>query len=133
MNFTKTTSYSLSILSYMAQNEAETMSAEYLHEKLGIPYQYLRQLMTSLSESGFIESTRGRKGGFTFRKSINKIFLADIIEASEGLESYNKCFLGLQDCPFDNQCSMHEVWQGTRENILKILKETSLAHLLKKN
>ena len=133
MNFSKTTSYSLSVLSYMAEYETETMSADFLHEKLGIPYQYLRQLLTSLSEKGFIHSSRGRNGGFSFSKKISKIFLADIIEASEGLESYNKCFLGLQACPFDNQCSMHEVWQGTRENILKILKETSLADLVREN
>jgi len=123
----------LSVLSYMAEHETETMSADFLHDKLGIPYQYLRSLLTSLSEKGFIHSARGRNGGFAFSKKINKIFLADIIEATEGLENYNKCFLGLKVCPFDNQCSMHDVWQGTRDNILKILRETSLADLLRKN
>ena len=40
MNFSKTTSYSLNILSYMANHIDENMSAEFLHIKLGIPYQY---------------------------------------------------------------------------------------------
>ena len=132
MNFSKTTSYSLSILSYMAVNEKNSLSADELHRKLDIPYQYLRQLLTSLSKFGFIESVRGRNGGFKFRKSLEQITLANIIDVTEGLENYNKCFLGLEKCPFDNVCSMHDIWQSTRENMLRIFNETTLADLVRK-
>jgi len=132
MNLSKTTSYSLNVLSYMAQNREVICSANYLHEKLNIPHQYLRQLLTKLSKSGFIHSTRGRNGGFVFSKKINKIFVADIIESVEGLESFNKCILGFTDCPFENPCSMHEFWEDTRNNIIEKLKTTSLADLLLK-
>jgi Rrf2 family protein len=129
MNFSKTTSYSLNILSYMAINEDRNMSAKYLHEKLSIPYPYLRQVLTNLSHNGFIQSKRGRSGGFTFKKPKNEIFIADIIDATDGLESLNNCILGFNKCPFDKQCSMHNVWEETRNNILKVLKETSLADI----
>ena len=129
MNFSKTTSYSLNILSYMATNEENHMSATLLHEKLKIPYSYLRQILTNLSKSGFIKSTRGRSGGFTFSKEKETIFLADIIEATDGLESLNRCILGFRECPFNNECQMHSVWESTRSNIIKVLKETSLADI----
>jgi len=129
MNFSKTTSYSLNILSYMATNEENHMSAALLHEKLKIPYSYLRQILTNLSKSGFIKSTRGRSGGFTFSKEKEKIFLADIIEATEGLDSLNRCILGFRECPFNSECQMHSVWESTRSNIIKVLKETSLADI----
>jgi Rrf2 family protein len=132
MNFSKTTSYSLNILSYMAINEGENMSAKYLHEKLTIPYPYLRQVLTNLSHHGFIQSKRGRSGGFTFSKPKENIAIADIIDATDGLESLNNCILGFNKCPFDKQCSMHEVWENTRNNILKVLKETSLADIVRK-
>ncbi len=45
MNFTKTTSYSLNVLSYLAKHENVRMSAIYLHKKLDIPYSYLRQVL----------------------------------------------------------------------------------------
>lgn len=130
MNFSKTASYSLNVLSYMAAHEDIKMSAAFLHEKLTIPYPYLRQVLTSLSRSGFIHSIRGRSGGFAFSKELREISLADIIEATDGLESLNKCILGFSDCPFNNECSMHSVWDATRSNILKVLKETSLADLV---
>jgi Rrf2 family protein len=132
MNLSKTTSYSLNVLSYMAQNREELCSASYLHEKLNIPHQYLRHILTKLSKSGFINSTRGRNGGFEFSKEINKIYIADIIEAMEGLESFNKCILGFTDCPFDTKCSMHDFWEITRDNIIKELKTKSLADLVLK-
>jgi Rrf2 family protein len=132
MNFSQTTSYSLSILSYMAIHEEHNMSAAYLHEKLAIPYPYLRQILTSLSKHGFIHSTRGRSGGFTFSKEKGEISLADIIESTEGLESLNKCILGFKECPFDQKCALHTVWENTRMGILKILKETSLADIINK-
>jgi len=114
----------------MAKNKDVVCSANYLHKKLKIPHQYLRQLLTKLSKSGFIHSTRGRNGGFVFSRKINKIFVADIIESVEGLESFNKCILGFTECPLDDQCSMHKFWEETREKIIKELKNTSLANLL---
>jgi Rrf2 family iron-sulfur cluster assembly transcriptional regulator len=131
MNFSKTASYSLNILSYMATHEKASMSAALLHNKLTIPYPYLRQVLTNLSKRGFIQSSRGRSGGYTFRKEKNKIYLADIIEATDGLESLNRCILGFRECPFNSECSMHSIWETTRSNIIKVLKETSLADITK--
>lgn len=129
MNFSKTTSYSLNVLSYMAINEGENMSAKYLHDKLSIPYPYLRQILTNLSHHGFIQSKRGRSGGFAFSKPKEEIFIADIIDSNDELKSLDKCILGFNNCPFDKQCSMHEIWEKTRNNIFKVLKETSLADI----
>lgn len=127
MNFSKTASYSLNILSYMATHDEVNMSAAFLHEKLAIPYPYLRQILANLSRSGFVHSIRGRNGGFVFSKAKEDISLADIIEATDGLDSLNQCILGFLACPFNNQCSMHQLWESTRAGILKVLKETSLA------
>ena len=132
MNFSKTASYSLNILSYMATHEDNQFSAAFLHEKLNIPYPYLRQILTDLSGSGFIHSVRGRNGGFVFSKPKENISLADIIEATDGLGSLNQCILGFRECPFNNACSMHSLWEATRNNILKVLKETSLSDISKK-
>jgi len=132
MNFSKTASYSLNILSYMATHNEENMSAKFLHEKLAIPYPYLRQVLTNLSRNGFIQSTRGRSGGFAFSRPIEDITLADIIESTDGLENLNQCILGFKVCPFNSECTMHSVWESTRAGILKVLKETRLSDLPKK-
>jgi len=132
MNFSKTTSYSLNILSYMANHSDEKMSADYLHSQLDIPYQYLRQILTKLSKNGLINSIRGRRGGFELARDVSTIYIADIIEITEGLEGFNRCVLGFQKCPFENKCAIHDLWDDSRNNIMKILRETSLANLILK-
>jgi len=132
MNLSKTTSYSLNILTYMAARSNESMSAEYLHSQLGIPYQYLRQILTKLSRTGFLSSSRGRRGGFELTRDVATIYIADVIEAMEGLDGFYKCILGFQVCPFDNRCAIHHLWDESRNNILNIMKQTSLANLIKK-
>lgn len=85
MNFSKTTLYSLNVLSYMALHVDIRMSASYLHEKLDIPYPYLRHVLKNLSKNGFISGLKGRSGGFVFSRNKSEIFLSDIIEATDGL------------------------------------------------
>jgi len=133
MNFSKTTSYAISVLSFMARHDGEKYSAKKLNEVLEIPWPYLRQLLTSLSKSGFISSIQGRNGGFLLQKPADQIFLAEIIESVEGLDVLGTCIMGFEKCPFDHTCAMHEVWEETREGILKILNTTTLDKLLKAN
>lgn len=131
MNFSKTTSYALSVLSFMADHEGGKYSAKKLHEELEIPWPYLRQLLTSLSKSGFIYSVQGRNGGFILKKPADRIVLADIIDAVEGLNVFGTCIMGFKKCPFDHTCAMHDVWADTRQNILSVLKNTTLSQLKK--
>ena len=130
MNFSKTTSYAISVLSYLARHEDEKYSAKKLNEILKIPWPYLRQLLTSLSKSGFIFSTQGRNGGFQLKKAANQIILAEIIDSVEGLEVLGTCIMGFEKCPFDHTCAMHEVWEDTRASILNVLNNTTLERLL---
>ena len=131
MNFSKTTSYAISVLSFMAKHDGEKYSAKKLNELLEIPWSYLRQLLTSLSKSGFISSTQGRNGGFLLKKPADQIFLAEIIESVEGLDVFGTCIMGFEKCPFNHTCAMHDVWEETREGMLNILNTTTLDRLLK--
>ena len=129
MNFSKTTSYALSVLSFLADHEGEKYSAKKLNEALEIPWPYLRQLLTNLSKSGFIYSTQGRTGGFQLNKPPGEIVLAEIIDSVDGLDVFNTCIMGFKDCPFDHTCAMHEVWDKARIDILNVLNNTTLDHL----
>ncbi|MFC1730052.1 RrF2 family transcriptional regulator [candidate division KSB1 bacterium] len=131
MNFSKTTSYSLKILSFMSEDEDVSYSAKYLHEKLKIPWQYLRQLLTILSKNGFVRSTRGRSGGFILNKKTDQIFIADVVDAIEGLNIINTCIMGFEECPFNQTCALHDTWVETRENILNVLKSNTIANFKK--
>jgi Rrf2 family protein len=126
MNFSKTTSYSITVLNFLAKHQDERYSAKALNQKLDIPWQYLRQLLTTLSKEGFIDSAQGRNGGFSLSRDPAKISIASIVEATEGMSVFNTCIMGFRECPFDVKCAMHETWEETRANIIKVLKITTL-------
>ena len=115
----------------MASEKKEVYSGTYLHDRLDIPLQYLRQLLTTLSKHGYIQSRKGRKGGFEFKKDPKEIFIADVIDSVEGLEAFNNCFLNFIECPFESPCVLHKTWQESREKIIKVLKTTSIANFTK--
>ncbi|MFN8241224.1 MAG: Rrf2 family transcriptional regulator [Bacteroidales bacterium] len=129
MNFSKTTSYSLNILSFMARNPETRVSADSLHRQLGIPYQYLRQLLTNLSKDGIITSERGRNGGFILGRDSRKIFLIDILRISEGEDIMSRCIMGFKKCPFDSFCQMHNLWVDARKSLMEAMEKTSLFEL----
>lgn len=114
----------------MAEHNSMRMSAIYLHGKLNIPYSYLRRVLGDLSKNNLINGTSGRNGGFRLNRDKSAIFLADIVEVTEGLESFSKCVMGFDECPFNYGCNMHPIWVRMRSEILNVLKQTSLADLL---
>jgi Rrf2 family nitric oxide-sensitive transcriptional repressor len=130
MNFTKTTSYSLNVLAFLAKNENHLMSASYLHKQLDIPYSYLRSVLLDLARKGLITGTKGRNGGFRLARAKYEIFLSEIIDATEGLDNLNNCFLGFEKCPFNNRCFFHPLWVRMRSEIKDMLTKKTLADLL---
>ena len=126
MKLSKTTKYAFRILSHMAKNEKALYSAQQLYKEIDVPERYLRRLLTDLSKAGFIKSTQGRNGGFTFTRDISSIFLSEIVDAIDGLDSINGCILGYESCAFNNDCPMHDLWEETRQKSIETLTKTSL-------
>jgi len=129
MQFSKTTTYALRILALMASNPDKMYTSIILNETLEIPKKYLQRLLTDLTRSGIITSIQGRNGGFVLSKKPNKITVASIVEAVEGLKEEVSCFFGFEKCALDKPCSMHNVWNETHQNILNLLKKTKLSDL----
>jgi len=117
----------------MAKNNEQLNSAKYMHEQLNIPYKYLTKLMTDLKRTGFLSSVKGREGGFRICKSTKEITLAQIIDAVEGIDNFNACILGFNECSDINPCAMHFIWEGNKKNLLQTLNKTTLYDLNKVN
>ncbi len=129
MNFSKTTEYALRILSFMAKDDTKLYSVNEIYDALKIPLRYLKKQMTVLSKSGLIKSIQGRQGGYKIAGNIRNIYLYDIISVTEDNILQNVCFFGYPDCNRRPHCVMHEKWASVRENMIGVLKKTSLNDL----
>jgi Rrf2 family protein len=130
----KKTQYALQALSYMAAKNSEepTLIAEISTEK-HIPLKFLENILLELKKAGFLNSKKGKHGGYFFAQSPNKIKLASIFRTIEGpiallpcvsLNFYQKC----DDCN-EKKCGINRVMIEVRDNTLAVLDKRTVADL----
>lgn len=129
MRFQKTTEHAIRVMVFLSKHKEERFSARALHEALDIPYKYLGRLMSKLADAGLVDVEQGSLGGYQVTRNLDTIYLYQIADLVEGLEDYERCILGFQDCSDENPCSLHSRWVEHRDNIKNMLYETSLADL----
>jgi len=129
MRFQKTTEYAIRVMVFLVKNKSARFSTNHLHKVLDIPYKYLGRLMSRLSAAGFVDAAPGKTGGYQMVRNAEEIYLYQIAGLVEGLEDYDRCVLGFEECSDENPCSMHTIWVKHREGFKKMLYNTSLADL----
>jgi Rrf2 family protein len=129
MDLSKTTRYALRLMSYMASSEDTSFTSSGLHEKLLIPKQYLRRLLTRLSKKGLLSSDKGRGKGFVLARNKKDIFLSEIIAASDDTPLLLSCVLGFETCRLADKCPLHDRWCEAKQKILETFRTVSLAEM----
>lgn len=127
MILSKTTTYAIRILIFMATNPTLNINSTTLNENLGIPMKYLQRLLTDLSKAGFITGSRGRTGGFIFAKNPEEIHLSEVVDAIEDMKEFNICIMGVTDCQMTNKCILHDSWAESRDLLVKSLTGKTLS------
>lgn len=133
MNLSTTSSYAIRILSFIAIQKKQLISAKELITNLNISDKYLRNLMTMLAQKGLIQSTQGRGGGYRLKRNMNEIYLIEIIGAVEDENKYLGCVLGFKECSNTHPCAVHHLWNDSKTHTTKFLQETNLMDIVDQN
>jgi len=131
MRFAKTTEYAIRVMVCLSHNRDEMFSVNHLHTLLNIPYKYLGKLMTKLATAGLVEVTQGKQGGYQLNTNRAPIFLEEIINIVEGLDDYDRCILGFEECSDETPCSLHTFWVKHKNGINQMIQNVSLEDLYK--
>ncbi len=102
-----------------------------LSDELNLSFHFLTKIMQTLTESRIMESLRGPNGGIGLARPAKEIALIDIVAAVDGLALFSDCALGLPGCGESTPCPLHESWSKRRDDLRKMLSQTSLAMLAK--
>jgi len=129
MNFSKTTEYSLRILSFMAVNTDRLYNVDMLKDEVEIPYRYLKKQMTRLVKSGLLTSIKGKHGGYKIARPLSDISLYDIVEANGDVHMSHTCLFGFDSCVYGEKCILHDRWEHIQNQINELLKNTTLQEL----
>lgn len=131
--FSKKCEYGLQAVLYLAaQMDRELISAEEIANKLSIPKEFVSKILQSLTESGIVNSRKGKSGGFAIAKDPKRIKLIDIVAAIDGLSMFSSCVLGFPHCNPENPCPLHDKWGELRSKAYSMLTDENLDHFREK-
>jgi Rrf2 family protein len=113
------------IIALSREPMGKAVSAADLAAPLHCPAAYLSQTLSKLIEPGIIESRRGLNGGVYLVREPKNINLYEVVEAIDGSEFFERCFLGINGCGTIEPCPFHEFWSQEREAIREWLTRTT--------
>lgn len=135
MIYSRTCQYALWALLELAREQGTDgkgwIKAEQIAQNLGLPFPMTAKVLQMLVHAHILDSVRGPTGGFRLRLSPEKIRLLDVVLAIDGSEFFDRCALGLPNCDDGNPCPVHNSWVPVRNQLVELLKKTTLADLLK--
>ena len=132
MIISRESDYAVRIIRALSSIEIQPVSDICRNEH--IPVQYAYKILKKLENSGLVKSFRGPKGGYQLCKNPDDITLYDIVIAVEDDLSINACMKQGFACPMNlggHHCGVHKEFCRIQDNIVSMLKEKSLAEILR--
>jgi Rrf2 family protein len=132
--FNKETEYALRSLVYIQhQNYKELRPGiEEIAKEIEAPQAFTAKILHRMVKMGFVQSTKGKGGGFHFDESKPELSLKELIVTTKGGKLFDGCGFGLKHCDANNPCPLHEQYGPIREAINKLVSEETIQSLARK-
>lgn len=108
------------------------VSLREVSERQAISAKYLDQILTQLRRAGFIRASRGSRGGFQITADPESLTLLDIMNAVEGRMAILDCVVDPSRCDRAADCITREVWSEVTVAMERVLRNTTLADLIRR-
>src|SRR5438477_12308445 len=105
-----------------------------LAAKEQLPIKFLEQILSQLRVAGYVETKRGKLGGYSLAKPTARIKLGAVIRLLDGplapipcvsQTAYHRC-----TCPDEDHCGLRMLMLDVRTAIIKILDRYTLADIV---
>jgi len=132
--FNRETEYALRGLVYIQLQNLNGRKPGVLEiaKKIEAPMFYTAKILQRMVRTGFLESQKGKGGGFYFEKEKPDLPVKDIIITIEGTRTLSGCGFGLKSCNSDNMCPMHNQFAPIREAINALVSNETIQSFAKK-
>lgn len=126
--------YGLRCLVQLANlKEGESLTLPQLAKREGISTANAGKLMWLLNKAGFVNSTRGTKGGYFLARPAEEISLNEIIKVldEDVMSAHCESYTGvLNSCVHNGDCGIRPVIVGLHEIVENALSQITLAQLI---
>jgi len=123
--------YGLYAMYYLAVHNGEGPQTLQSISTVGVPKQYLEQILGNLRRAGLVSTVRGAQGGYQMADDPAQVTLRDIIDAVEGPIELSECAQAETACQKSGTCPVRWVWQRVTDSINNELEKIKLSDMLK--
>lgn len=110
----------------------EPVTIHKMAERLDIPAKFLEQVLLDLKRGGFVESRRGKIGGYLLAKRPAQIKLGEIIRFIDGpIEPIACVDKQYKDCDDLYKCVFRKIWQKLTELTSELIDNITFEDLIR--
>jgi Rrf2 family protein len=131
--------YALKALAHLARvHDAEGARPELgsaIAEAQRIPPKFLEAILAELTKHGYLQSRKGRGGGYWLARPPEQVFLGAVIRIFEGPLAPIPCvskryYAPCDDCVDETDCDVRRTMLDVKKAILSVLDRTSLSEMV---
>ena len=103
-------------------------------ERERIPMKFLEHILLDLKKKGFVQSKKGKGGGYYLNRLPATISVGALIRALDGPLALLPCVSQMAyercaECPDEEACGIRNIFKEVRDSTVTILERTTLADL----
>lgn len=102
-------------------------------EAQAIPPRFLENILAQLKQGGFIDSKRGKEGGYMLADPERAVTVGEVIRFVQGPVVPVHCMIdaGASDCPFGQDCPFLNMWERARDAVVEVYDATTFRDLIR--
>jgi Rrf2 family protein len=146
----RTTEYGLIALRHISKKQSDESrgitSAREISDYYGLPFEITAKTLLRLKDNGLIQSEQGARGGYTLKRSLSEVTLAEFLELMEGPQFLVSCSPGVSenstessadrstsadvcDCEYRPRCEIKTVMSHLNDRMKQFLSGIMLAEI----
>jgi len=134
MQITRQADYAVRAVFYLATLGPEGRAAtSKIAEEQQIPSSFLAKIISQLSVTGILHTSRGARGGVSLAKDPQEITLLEVVEAIDGPIILNECVVDESVCGFIENCPVRLVWVEAQKDLINRLTASNFAKFVKQS
>jgi len=131
MRLTRFTDNALRCLLLLGLEPERCITVNEIAERMNMSYEHLVKIVHRLSELGYVETVRGRRGGVRLRQPAVDISLGMLVRQTEENLALVECFDPEHNtCPISSACRLASIVDDALNAFLAVLDRKTLADIL---
>ncbi len=130
MKLTGYTNYALRSLQFAAMHAPDLVRVDDVVRVHGLARPHIVKIVHALGQAGYLQTVRGRGGGFRLARPADQINVGAVVRLMEGPLDIVECFNPEQNtCPLIGICRLSRALQTATQAFLAVLDDISIADI----